>query len=296
MSANPALSRRRALGTAAGTAASAALHWRTATAHSGATTASDITLAIQDVSLVDGTPAPPRPHSTVLLSGDRIAAILDRPTPLPEGTPIIDGTGLTLLPGLIDTHIHWEEWMAPLFLRFGVTAVRDVGNLVATLLDARQRERRGTLRAPRILTHGIPIDGAPSFLGASARVPVDVANARVVAQHLLENGLDGLKTYASLPPEMVRAVVEVAEAYGVPVASHLGATSAREAMDAGVRSIEHVRGVLTRETEETAAELARRMTDAGIFISATLTIQEHNLNYLAVRSPEYPALELVPRA
>ena len=273
----------------------------TTTAHARAVSAQvgpegGVTLAVVGATLVDGTGAPPLPNATVLLNGERIEAVLRRPIALPNGVPVIDGRSLTLLPGLIDTHIHWDEWMAPLFLRYGVTTVRDVGNSSGTLLDARRRERRGTLVAPRILTHGVPIDAFPVTLQYGTIGATSAENARVVAEHQIENGLDGLKTYANLPPDMLRAVVEVATANGVPVASHLGRTNAREAAEAGVRSIEHVRGVLTRETAESAAELAARLADLGTYISATLVIQENGLNYSSIRAEDYPELERVPRA
>ena len=69
------------------------------------------------------------------------------------------------------------------------------------------------------------------------------------------------EVYARLPSDQVRAVVEVATAHGLPVAAHLEVTSAREAVAAGVRSIEHVFGVLTRETPDSLADLPGYIID-----------------------------------
>ncbi|HEU5316064.1 MAG TPA: hypothetical protein VFX49_08150, partial [Chloroflexota bacterium] len=142
-----AWSRRAALVGAAGGLGVAAT---TAVVHAGVLP-SRVTLAVRDVGVVDGVSGRRETGKTVLLNGERIEAVLDEPVALPEVVTLIDGTGLTLMPGLIDTHVHFQDWMAPVFLRFGVTTVRDVGNTVGMILDARQRERRGTLLAPRIV-------------------------------------------------------------------------------------------------------------------------------------------------
>jgi imidazolonepropionase-like amidohydrolase len=260
-----------------------------------------VTLAIRGVTLVDGTGRAAVPDATVLLSGERIAAVEPGPAPLPDGVPVLEGRGLTLLPGLIDTHVHFQEWMAPLFLRFGVTAVRDVGNSAALILDARRRERSGALAGPRLVAYGPLLDGPPPDGAPPARPLASVAltdpeHARAVAARQLESGLDGLKVYARLPLERVRAVAEVAAAHGLPVAAHLGVVSAREAVDAGVRSLEHVLGVLTRETPASLAALPGHLVDRGVFIAATLVVQEHRAHFPEAYRPDQPDLDLVPRA
>jgi imidazolonepropionase-like amidohydrolase len=236
---------------------------------------------------------------TVLLSGERIEAVLDAPVELQDGVAAIDGSGLTLMPGLIDTHVHFADWMAPVFLRFGVTTVRDVGNTVGMILDARQRERRGALVGPRIVAHGALLDGAPPPGGQVVMppsiIPVgDAANGRTVAEHQIEHDLDGLKVYARLPLESMRGVVEVAKAHGLPVAAHVGVVSAREAVDAGVTSIEHVYGVATRESPESHEELAAYMAGRGTFVSATLHMQTVPIESARLVA-EFPYLDLVPR-
>jgi len=184
--------------------------------------------------------------------------------------------------------------MASLFLRYGVTTVRDVGNFLAYILDVRQRERRGALQGPRIVAYGPLIDGNPTVWPSVSVMPTGVDNARTVAEHLIQNGLDGLKVYANLPADHIRAVTDVATAHGLPVAAHLSVASAREAVEAGVSSIEHVYGVLTRETPASLAELPQRLVDRGVFVSATLLLQENLTHFAAVAMPSYPHLDLVP--
>jgi len=142
--------------------------------------------------LVGGLPLDPgdrgRPGSsagegprTILVRDGRIEALIAPSDAVPEAARITDVTGLTVLPGLIDAHIHvsmlGEAGRGPVpdkgaepirpgveahlvgrtlrdLLRFGVTTIRDVGAHGDVLLDARQAVRYGAFDAPRMLLCG----------------------------------------------------------------------------------------------------------------------------------------------
>jgi RibD C-terminal domain len=93
-------------------------------------------LVLRDVALIDGTGAAPVVGATVCVAGGQIArvAAAGEAVPVPAGARVVDGAGMTLLLGLIDAHVHAYPGMWPLFLRFGVTTVRDVGQDPAYLL------------------------------------------------------------------------------------------------------------------------------------------------------------------
>ena len=68
-------------------------------------------LLIRDGTLIDGTGAPARPGSSVLLRGDEIAAVgatadVSAALEADERPEVIDAAGATILPGLIDAHCH----------------------------------------------------------------------------------------------------------------------------------------------------------------------------------------------
>ena len=129
--------------------------------------------ALVGATLIDGTGGPALPDSVVLLDGDRIQAVGPRgAVDIPPGTEEADLTGLTLLPGLIDTHDHladknysllsrWEiEEPASLAhlktakaiedsLAAGYTTIRDAGGLDAGF---KQAIAEGLLNGPRLLT------------------------------------------------------------------------------------------------------------------------------------------------
>jgi imidazolonepropionase-like amidohydrolase len=64
------------------------------------------TLAIQNVTLIDGTGAAPRSGVTVVVDGNTIAAVGDSQVTIPSGAKRIDGSGKYLIPGLMDIHVH----------------------------------------------------------------------------------------------------------------------------------------------------------------------------------------------
>src|SRR4051794_18669851 len=86
------------------------------------------TFAFTHVTIIDGTGAKPRGDQTVIIVGDRIAAIGSAgKVRLPAGARAIDGTGKFLIPGLWDMHVHAgarSKFYLPLFIANGVTGIR----------------------------------------------------------------------------------------------------------------------------------------------------------------------------
>src|SRR4051812_9069123 len=115
-------------------------------------------LLIRGANVIDGTGAPPRPATSLLIRGDRIVAVgPDAEFGEQPDAEVIDARGLSLIPGLIDAHVHIghsPEEMAPLYLRFGVTTVRDTGGNLEQLIELRERLAAGTLAGPRLFFCG----------------------------------------------------------------------------------------------------------------------------------------------
>ena len=119
-------------------------------------------LAIVGAQLIDGTGADPIVDAVIVIRGDRIAAAGSRAeTAIPAGAEIVDGAGQTVIPGLVETHAHYngETERAPRQYRsqlyFGVTTSRSIGSdppdKVALALDA----RAGRIPGPRLYTAGL---------------------------------------------------------------------------------------------------------------------------------------------
>ncbi|HEV2826311.1 MAG TPA: hypothetical protein VGW76_01825, partial [Pyrinomonadaceae bacterium] len=119
-------------------------------------------VTIRHVTVIDMTGAPAKPDMTVLISGNRIIAIMRTARfRIPREAQIIDGSGKFLIPGLWDMHVHFTEVETtfPLFIANGVTGVRNVGGDLDNLLGWRARVAAGTLVGPRIVTCGPIVDG-----------------------------------------------------------------------------------------------------------------------------------------
>jgi hypothetical protein len=82
-------------------------------------------LAITHARLFDSERRSVVPDATVIVDGDRIAAVGDATTPVPAGAQVIDAHGRTLLPGLWDMHVHLFSGDGTLQLASGITTVRD---------------------------------------------------------------------------------------------------------------------------------------------------------------------------
>jgi imidazolonepropionase-like amidohydrolase len=213
-----------------------------------------------------------------------------------SGATVIDARGQTVIPGLIDMHVHYQQWMDRLFLSHGVTTVRDVGNnLDAMLTERRWSQQPGALR-PRLYACGPLIDGPQPFWGAwISRAVTTVDEARQTALELVQHNVDCLKAYVKLTPQHIQTISEVAAVHGIPVTAHVRATTAREAIVAGVRSLEHASGMdYLSATDEDLQALASLMTAQGVFAVPTLVVHEPLSRLLSPDLHQDPLLQHVP--
>lgn len=219
-------------------------------------------IAIRDATVIDGTSAPARSHQTVVVKGDRIWRIDSTTIPLPVGTRVIDGRGLYVVPGFIDMHAHYAIGpvsfdtsrqppvitMAPdhaasvetlqTLVAFGITTVRNPGGGTTESLALRDSVRLGFLRGPRIFTAGEPIDAT-----TSPGLVATVHNEREIRSEVDRQaalGVDYIKLYASLGPDLIRAGIDEAHRRGVRAIAHLFGTSWTDAANAGIDGIVHI--------------------------------------------------------
>jgi len=196
------------------------------------------------------------PRATVFVSSGRISR-LDT-TAAADAVPArraIEAAGHTLIPGLIDAHVHLEPWSAPLFLKYGVTSVRDLHNAPDEILPL---SRADSPARPRIVAAGAMLDGPGSFW-PNAIIVSDIASIRAAVRRQVEEGAGVIKVYTRLSSSTIAAIVQEARARGVPVAAHLGRATAVEAAVAGVTSVEHLSGVA--DAASTDRERLRRAHD-----------------------------------
>ena len=241
--------------------------------------------------------------ATVLVEDGLIVGVEPMAYDVPHDCPVTELTG-TLLPGLVDAHVHLVsdgglgslERVATLdadevdaqverSLRAqaaaGVTTVRDLGDIGYRTLAFRDRAEPGL---PRVVAAGPPITspgGHCHYLGCTAESPAEL---EVAVRDHHERGTDVVKVMASggfLTPgtdvlgaqfavAQLQALVEQAHQLGLPVLAHAHSLTGIEvSLAAGVDGIEHFSGV-TDHGVDLPDELLDRVAAAGVLVDPTM--------------------------
>ncbi len=228
-------------------------------------------LILSGGTVIDGTGRKPIEEGVVEVAGGRITNVYRQgDTTPPAGSETVDLTGKTLLPGLIDSHVHLGllpynrfgvDDPIPLFHRFmkafveyGVTTVRCTGS---PDLDWSFRFLKdGNPEWPRFYGSGPNLDGPPGGPHPGLRVVRSAAEARAQTLDLIENGADFVKVYVWMTGDLLRGVVSEAHSHGRRVAAHVGnSLTAEEAVLHGVDALEHIRIGEELLTDEQRAEI-----------------------------------------
>lgn len=212
-------------------------------------------IVIQGARLIDGNGGSPVDDATIVIEGNRLARVAPGKLSLPKEARLINARGKTVIPGLIDNHVHYRDFLGELFLAHGVTSVRDLGNPLEWILIQRDAVTMGKIRGPRIFCTGGGFYGKATALIHTA--PADPDEARRMTRSLIEQGVDYLKIHLGVSLEITRAVAEEAHAVGFKLSGHLESSILPYA-DAGVDGVEHATGCAeaTIRSEEGKKKLA----------------------------------------
>jgi len=196
------------------------------------------TIAIVGATLIDGTGKPPLSNATVVIKGNSILEVGPSGSlSIPKEAEIVDGKGLTLLPGLIDAHFHLNNNELPnLVLQRGITSVRDPGAWIESYSAVRDSD----ITPPRLFLTGPHLDMPPPAYPKNSYLIRDPIEARYAVNKFADQGASAIKIYIRLPVAIIKEVCATAHQRGIPVTAHLEITSAMEAIAAGVDGIEHV--------------------------------------------------------
>jgi hypothetical protein len=228
-------------------------------------------LAIEDVAIVDVARGRTLPHRTVVVEDGRITAVARAGrAAVPTGAVRIDGRGRTLVPGLVDLHVHLfnnssgrppNDWALPLFVAHGVTGVREMNarpENAPVLARWRAGLEAGTLVAPRVLSVAMPVRG-----------PVDAVDANLAAA----TGATAIKVFSPVPADQFAATLEAARARGLPVVGHTPATvPLLEGARRGLATNEHLMQAYEACSTREVAVIAERAASADV--EATVATQE----------------------
>ena len=260
--------------------------------------------------LIDGSGGPAQERAAILLEGDTIRQVgTEETVAAPEGASVeeVDYGDKTILPGLIDSHVHLigigdgragdelttldDEILtlqaarnARAHLYSGVTTVRDCGAKNRTTFLLRKAVEMGITPAPRLLLAGRPmaiVGGHLSYFGIQATGPDE---CRAGVRQLVKEGADFIKITAtggstrtshalrpSFNVDELSAICDEAHKFGIHAAAHCASSQGMiNALEAGIDTIIHG---IHKEADGTSTyrpEISARIARTGVFLNATL--------------------------
>src|SRR6478735_2130698 len=215
-------------------------------------TVNEPVVALTNVRVIDGTGAPAKDGQTIVIRGEKIAAVGPASSvTVPAGARTIDLSGKTVIPGIIGLHDHMYyggmQFMGVsyprLFLGAGVTTVRTTGSVDSYQeLNLKRRIDSLLLPGPGIVVTGPYLQGAG--VGPGPMHPLkDTADARRMVRYWADEGVTWFKAYTQISRAELGAAIDEAHKHGVKVTAHLCSVGFREAVALGIDALEH--GMLT---------------------------------------------------
>ena len=258
-------------------------------------------LALVGAQLIDATGAPPVADSVVVVRDGRIASAGPRDTtPVPDGAETLDVTGKTIVPGLVNLHVHYREGAEAIErqfrsqLHYGVTTARSIGSdspeRVAHLLES-----AGRADAPRTYTAGLGFSYPGGFNAAGRNAPTTEEEARELVRNQIALGVHFIKMWVNevaepglkIPPEIRAAIIDEAVQNGaIPVAHIDDEADGRQLIEAGLRDFLHST-VLTFgpgagvpvDDPDPSPEFIRMCLDNDVYFTPTLSIVQNRWHF-----------------
>jgi imidazolonepropionase-like amidohydrolase len=213
-------------------------------------------VALRGATVIDGTGGPPKPHAVVIVNGNKIVDVLTNDSKYHDyysqhGVNILNLTGKYIIPGLFDMHAHVagvlknsynqtkSENMLNMLLANGITTIRNPGGPTEQSVALKQNVTTGKIKGPMIFTAGRLINGP--------QIPIPFVEKQVQTEQEVRQevhlqaavGVDYIKLYVGLTPNLVRAGIDEAHSNGIKVIGHLYLTNWTDAANLGIDALTH---------------------------------------------------------
>jgi imidazolonepropionase-like amidohydrolase len=198
-------------------------------------------LLIRHAMVIYGNGKPPYGPMDILVQDGVIANIA--PTIPAEADAVIDATGKYVMPGLVNTHMHWHDersgiampiqYERNLYLANGVTLTRENGGNFAKSKQWQAESAADQIIAPRMQVYWVVSKGN----GSAQAIRANVRDAKA-------KGADGLKIFGMDRDQLTELMAE-AKAQGLKTTTHIAVeeVTAKDAAELGIDSIEHFYGI-----------------------------------------------------
>jgi imidazolonepropionase-like amidohydrolase len=212
-------------------------------------------VALRGANVIDGTGSAPKPHAVVIVNGNKIVDLLTNDSKYHDyyyshrPVNVLNLTGKYIIPGLFDMHAHVasvlknsynqtkSENMLNMLLANGITTIRNPGGPTEQSVALKENVTTGKIKGPRIFTAGrlindpqIPIPFVEKQVKTEQEVRQEVRLQAAV-------GVDYIKLYVGLTPNLVRAAIDEAHYNGIKVIGHLYLTSWTDAANLGIDAL-----------------------------------------------------------
>jgi Tol biopolymer transport system component len=235
-------------------------------------------LVVHAARLWDGATSQARADVDVVISGHRITRVVAHSQALHRDS-VVDGTGLTVMPGLADAHAHLGfgtgEALGRTWLAYGITTVRDPASDPFRIRERREAVESGVRIGPRELATGRIFDGERIYYGFNNAITAGAQLGQEL-ERAAAFQFDLIKTYVRLPDALQRRIIAFAHERGIPVSSH----ELYPAVAFGADHLEHIRGTSRRGYSPKVTALYRSyqdvialLTASGMSITPTIGIQ-----------------------
>jgi imidazolonepropionase-like amidohydrolase len=210
---------------------------------------------LEGATLIDGTGALPKPNTTIVIDGNRIVFVSNNTTDNFDlnfsAANSVNLTGKYIIPGLFDMHAHVagvlkdsynqseSEYALRMLLTHGITTIRNPGGPTTQSVALRDNASEGRIVGPQIFTAGQLLN--------TPQIPVPFVEKRVQTEQDVRQevrtqvaaGVDYIKLYVGLTPDLVKAAIDEAHFYGKKVIGHLYMTSWTDAANIGIDALTH---------------------------------------------------------
>lgn len=211
--------------------------------------------------LIDGTGEPPKRNAVIIVSGNEIVTVTNQTeyyskyysTINNETTRenILNLTGKYVIPGLFDMHAHvagvrknsynqdFSENALKMLLDYGVTTIRSPAGPTNQSIALKHNVSEGIIEGPEMFTAGRLLNGPQIAIPFVEKQISTEEQAREEVRNQAAAGVDYVKLYVGLPPNLVQAAIDEAHSQGIGVIGHLYMTSWTDAANMGMDALTH---------------------------------------------------------